>query len=515
MQAMIYTRVSSQDQSRGWSLETQEAACCKYAEAHDLEVVAIYSDTETGATAERIGYQAMIAAFRRGEASALIVYQTDRLHRNLPNAMLARAELQRLGVDIHTVRRGRAGTTAEEQFVNNIDDLVSELERARIQERTMRGRRAKAESGLFGQGPAPYGYRYAGRGRERVLEIDEPTAAIVRLIFQWYAIEELGAREIAKRLTADGVRSPGRGNATQEFIVARDGWSDQSVYTVLRRRAYSGTMELYTTRRAEGKKRLVRPKSERILAPVPAIIDLETWARAEQRLATGRQHSTGRRIHDYLLARHIRCACGYGVSGRASGRADEQRRLWYVCNGRVTRLTARPCTLPLPWLPAPRVDAAVWSWFVGQIGDRETLERLFLEYRRFDAQTAQATTTTLEDQAARRAKLERSKARLLDLYEAEEIDRQEWRKRSTAIDAELASLQAPSPPPPSAPPIPLDVERRLLDFADRARPRLAALDFDARRTLLHLFSIVVTLNVAGDEITARIDWKLGTATISI
>lgn len=516
MQALIYVRVSSQDQARGWSLETQEAACRTYAAAHGLDVAAVYSDTETGATAERAGYQAMIAAIRRGAASALIIYQNDRLHRNLPNAMLARAELQRLGVEVHSVRRGRAGTTPEEQFVNNIDDLVAELERARTIERTMRGRRAKAESGFFGQGPAPYGYRYVSRDidkkRQRVLEIDEATAPIVRLIFQWYADEEMGARQIARRLSDDGVRSPGRVNPTQEWNVTRNDWSDPSVYAILRRRAYSGTMELYATRRVDEKKRKVRAKSDRILISVPAIIDEATWERAVQRLATGRQRAKGRRIHEYLLARRIRCACGYAVSGRSSGRIGERLRLWYVCNGRVTRLTARPCSFPLPWLLASRIDSAVWTWIVAHVSDPAELERWFTTRTE-----AQQSPPPASDIAIRIAKLERGKARLLDLYESEELDRHEWRRRTAALDTEIAGLKAeanatPEPPPP----IPIAVARSLLAMIAQVAERLDALTFDERRQLLDALSVVVTCAPAADgAISVRIESLIGSETILI
>ena len=63
MKAMIYVRVSSDEQVRGTSLESQEAACRRYCVARGYDVAALWRDAgESAKTADRPEFQRMIAA---------------------------------------------------------------------------------------------------------------------------------------------------------------------------------------------------------------------------------------------------------------------------------------------------------------------------------------------------------------------------------------------------------------------------------------------------------------------
>lgn len=524
-QALIYARVSSQEQARGWSPTTQLEACREYAAQHSKVVVEEFSDTETGASTERPGFQAMMAAIRAGKASAVIVYQTDRLHRDLAHAMLTRRELQKLGVELHTVRRGKSGSTPEEQFADNIDDLLAELERARIIERTTRGRKKKMSEGIvLGAGPAPYGYQYIGQQRDRQLVVDEAIAPIVRQIFQWYAYGDdtegpLSVGQIADRLTMRGVPTPADHAGRQKWRKTRAAgeWVRNYVYPILNQTAYSGDYELFRRRRTSKTTYATRPEAERFHVAVPPIVDRETWSAAQQRLALGKAMSKGRQTHEYLIGRRVGCVCGYKAHGRSSsknGRHQEQR-LWYVCNGRVGRLTVNPCGVDLPWFSAPQVDAAVWGWIAALMGDEKQLEeRLRLRQKHVDR--IRSTAQLDRDQLlARRAKVERANARLLDLYEAEELDRQEWRRRKTANDAELvevdrqiAALDVP-PEAESLPPLSPRAADAIRDLAARVRPKLISLYFADQRRIVDALDVQVTLRpdktikiacILGDEV---------------
>lgn len=517
--ALIYARVSSQEQAKGWSPETQLEACRAYAVQHGMDVAGVYQDAESGSTVERAGFQELMHAIRRGDATSVIIYQTDRLHRDLAHAMITRKELQRLGVELHTVKRGKAGSTPEEQFADNIDDLLAELERARIIERTNRGKRAKMESGrVLGAGPAPYGYQYIGAGRDRRLEIDESTAPTVREIFAWYAYgdggEPLSVNAIADRLTERGVPSPADSAGRETWHKQRPAgtWTRNHVYPLLNQTAYSGTYTLYRRKRIGKTRSIAHKPTEHFHVSVPAIVDPATYDAVQQRLALGRSQSRGHHVHDYLLSRHIRCACGYKAHGRVSNSARDRLRLWYVCNGRVRRLTAQPCALTMPWFRAETVDAIAWQYLAGLLRDDAALEDRIARQQR--QQHAPKATPDRNAILARRAKAERAKARLLDLYEAEEIDRQEWRKRTAAqeaqiaaITAELAALDAPAPDAP--PPMPARVADALRALAADVRARLDTLPFEGRRKIVDALAVQATLQVRETQKAVQIESILG------
>lgn len=525
MNAIILTRVSSAEQARGWSLETQRDRCREYAAAHGLAVVAEYADVETGATTERAGFQQAMADIRAGRAEALIVYQTDRLHRDLPHAMLTRRELQRLGIELHTVKRGKSGDAPEEQFADNIDDLLAELERARISERTSRGKRAKMQAGIvLGAGPAPYGYTYEGRGADRHLVIDEEIAPIVRQIFAWYAAGD-GVVSIADRLTERGYPSPADvradGRSKWGKIRPYGTWTINHIYPLLAQTAYSGTYTLYRTRRIT-KTRSARTKPEhQYHVPVPAIVDAETWRAAQERRARGQSESRGHQVHDYLVGRRIECTCGYKAHGRSTSMSGKHKelRLWYVCNGRVRRLTAKECSAEMPWFRAERVDAAVWEYLVTLLSSPERLEDRITRGRRA-AERATQPSADRTDLLARKAKAERANARMLDLYEAEEIDRQEWRKRKTANDNEIASIdrqiaELDTPPAEAPPPIEARMADAVRALASEVQARRDALPYEGRRRVVEALNVYVTLLYEGGAKSLRVASILGVDVLAV
>lgn len=95
---------------------------------------------------------------------------------------------------------------------------VAQLERAKIKERTSRGRCEKARRGLIPSGPVPLGYRRDPQsvGGDAIVPDD---AAIVRRIFTWL-LDGASIRTIARRLDAQGVR-PARGGRWQPSSVRR------------------------------------------------------------------------------------------------------------------------------------------------------------------------------------------------------------------------------------------------------------------------------------------------------
>jgi site-specific DNA recombinase len=161
-----YIRVSTKRQGRAWSLPGQHAAIQEYAARVGIDLIAVYSDDETGVTLERTELSDALRRLRNGEASALVVYSLDRLSRNRPQILLLVDELQQLGIDIHLAKHGRVmGRTVGDQITDDVDARFAEIEHASIVERTAEGRRAKIRRGHYpGSGQPPYGYRVEGRG---------------------------------------------------------------------------------------------------------------------------------------------------------------------------------------------------------------------------------------------------------------------------------------------------------------------------------------------------------------
>src|SRR5215212_8253194 len=100
IKAIAYARVSTEDQSRGWSLPTQLEAIHEFAERRGMEIITKFTDSETGTKLERTGFTQVRELLRNGAAQALIVYSLDRLSRNHVNSLILRDELEQQGIQL-------------------------------------------------------------------------------------------------------------------------------------------------------------------------------------------------------------------------------------------------------------------------------------------------------------------------------------------------------------------------------------------------------------------------------
>src|ERR1043166_3549828 len=95
--------------------------------------------------------------------------------------------------------------TPEAQLLTNVRGIIAEFERAKLLERTERGRRGRAQAGRVPGGRPPLGYIIAATE----YEVQPDEAAIVQRIFRLYVEDGLSQRAIAALLTAEGVPPPG------------------------------------------------------------------------------------------------------------------------------------------------------------------------------------------------------------------------------------------------------------------------------------------------------------------
>src|SRR5262245_27423651 len=98
--AALYTRVSTEDQGQGYSLQSQFEACRALAEKEGYTVsdTYVFSDEVSGATLDRPDLRQLRQAIANGNIAAVAVYDTDRLSRSLGHLLLLMEEYQTAGV---------------------------------------------------------------------------------------------------------------------------------------------------------------------------------------------------------------------------------------------------------------------------------------------------------------------------------------------------------------------------------------------------------------------------------
>ena len=160
--AILYARVSTDEQARsGYSLAQQIEALREYADREGYEVLEEVSDPgQSGASLERPGMDRVRDLVAAGSVAMVLALDRDRLARKVVHNLVLEEELAKHGCELRALN-DYAGDSPEAALMRGIQGQFAEYERAKIVERTRRGKERKAREGRVLRGPKPpYGFRY-------------------------------------------------------------------------------------------------------------------------------------------------------------------------------------------------------------------------------------------------------------------------------------------------------------------------------------------------------------------
>src|SRR3990170_3258998 len=159
--AIIYVRVSTDEQARsGYSLAQQLEALRAYCEREGYKVLEEVVDAgQSGASLERPGMDQVRDLVAAGSASVVLAQDRDRFAREPAYHYLLRREFEEHGTKIRALN-DRGDESPEGELTDGILDQLAKFERAKIAERTRRGRMRKAREGKVLATHAPrYGFK--------------------------------------------------------------------------------------------------------------------------------------------------------------------------------------------------------------------------------------------------------------------------------------------------------------------------------------------------------------------
>jgi site-specific DNA recombinase len=219
MRAVLYCRVSTEQQLEGISLDAQDARLASYAAAQGWEVVERICDDETGKTLHRPGIERLLSGVRNGAYDVCAVFKLDRLTRSVRDLGELLDTFSRHGVALVSLSEAIDATTAAGRLMLYILGSVAQWERETIAERTTVALRHLRTTGRAWNHP-PYGYRRDG---SRLVPDHGEQAAIARALS--LRRDGWSLRRIAEALTRDGVpaKHGGAWRAEQVRRIIRDG----------------------------------------------------------------------------------------------------------------------------------------------------------------------------------------------------------------------------------------------------------------------------------------------------
>jgi site-specific DNA recombinase len=423
-QVGVYARVSGDSQEREETIASQlEKVRALAAEKHFtvLERHIYLDDGFPGEMLARPGLDRLRDDARDGLLDVVLVHCPDRLARRYAYQVVIIEELQKYGCEVYFVNRPIVDTP-EDQMLLAMQGVIAEYERAKIMERTRRGRLYKARLGMLVSASMPYGYRYIPRrGAERArAEIVPEQAAIVRHIFRWLVEEGLSILAICRRLRDRRVPSP-RGRLR---------WGSSTVQKILRNRAYIGEYCVNRLMSVEPtvpprpgvyrrKRKCVlrqRPAAEWIVIPVP-----------NDKLAENRRFALrhAARQRQTLLRCLVRCgACGHAMPSTSAkpikSRPDSVLR-YYKCGQHAQPVRYRDSDMRCPARPVKVdvLDEIVWNDLRALLSDPDRIA----QYAGLnDSPDENPLHAEIEGLQAEVADTDRQLERLVDAYQRGAIE---------------------------------------------------------------------------------------------
>ena len=522
IRAALYARVSTDQQAQAQTISSQVEALQHQIRDDGLTLdpqLCFIDEGHSGSTLIRPALEKLRDTTAAGAIDRLYVHSPDRLARKYAYQVVLVDEFHQCGVELIFLNR-KIGESAEDDLLLQVQRMVAEYERAKILERSRRGKLHAANQGSVNVlSCAPYGYRYVskqeGAGVARY-DVFLEEARIVRQVFTWVGQERLSLGEVCRRLIGQEIRTR----------TGKSRWDRSTIYGILKNPAYKGTA-FFGKRRVGA--RLPRLRSRRgqpehggrsyslyncaeqgISIEVPAIVSEELFASVAEQLVENRERARCS-VHGarYLLQGLTVCAgCGFAYCGETvihkKGKKVQWQCAYYRCaGGRRVKGDVGTRVCRNRNVRTNQLESAVWE-------DVCTLlrapERVATEYNRRLTDPSEATSTGREALTKQIERVRKSIARLIDAYSDGLLNKSEFEPRIRTAKERLAKLEQEEKEVTCQEQQEQDLRLvigRLEEFAERVRSGLELADWQARREIVR--SVVKRIEI--DENKVRVVYR--------
>ena len=444
--AILYARVSTDEQAcSGYSLAQQIEALREYAAREGYEVLEEVQDPgQSGASLERPDMDRVRDLVAGGGVAVVLAQDRDHIAREPAYHYLLRREFEEHGTKIRALN-DRGDDSPEGELTDGILDQLAKYERAKMAERSRRGKLRKAREGKVVAGPVPtYGFRY-NDSRDNYI-VDERTMTVVRRIFYLIGVE--GRSINAVKLAFDRERVPTPNGAaywshkairdcvledaykphtleeiselvTPEVAARLNKWRCYGLWWFNRRKTRTRQISergpdgiIYRKQTSATEK----PKKDWIAIPVPGSDISREWVEAARDAIKDNRitSSAGERAWSLSGGLFVCGVCGRNMTAVTTKRPNSKRYFYYRCPRRAQD-GAATCSQAKYHL-AEEVESRVWNLVCSILTDpeqlRDDLERLIEQERQSVRGDPEREVRTWLDKLT---EIDRKRSRYIDL----------------------------------------------------------------------------------------------------
>lgn len=204
--ALLYTRVSTDEQAFGFSLLDQSKRLTEYCTKNNLSIIGSFSDDYSGKTFERPGFNSLLQFLKTQKSDFVLFTKWSRFSRNTADSYQMIKRLTSSGVQVQAIDEPVDFSVAQNKAMLALYLVMPEIDNDMRSDNTQRGMRRAMKEGRY-VSTAPQGYLNKRDEKNRpILAIDEFKAPLVKEMFDLVASGNYPQQHVRQMMYKKGLR---------------------------------------------------------------------------------------------------------------------------------------------------------------------------------------------------------------------------------------------------------------------------------------------------------------------
>jgi site-specific DNA recombinase len=202
--AALMSRVSSDEQAKGYSLDIQTESLEKYCERYDIEIAYSFREDHSAKNFDRPAFKEFYeyAKKNKGKIDLLLFTSWDRFSRNMEDAYAVIRQLKKLGITVLAIEQPIDLSIPENKLILAMYLTIPEVDNDRRSIKVRGGMRAAMKAGRWCSS-APYGYKNTRDEDNRPLIVPNHQWKDIRWAFEQVS-QGIAQSEVIRELNKRG-----------------------------------------------------------------------------------------------------------------------------------------------------------------------------------------------------------------------------------------------------------------------------------------------------------------------